>query len=123
MSDAPGIPSPCTKVCTLDASGQVCIGCFRNVDEIAFWSEMSDAERAAVIERLVERRAQFDGTHGLAATWISCGRCGARFSCGAKDATRPCWCAGYPAVMPSGDNATSLCPACLAAAAATQGTP
>jgi predicted Fe-S protein YdhL (DUF1289 family) len=121
MSESPEIASPCIKVCTLDAGGQVCVGCFRNLDEIAFWSQMSNAERVEVLERIVERRAQFTATHSLTATWISCERCGARFACGASDSMRPCWCRGYPAVMPSGDNATCLCPACLAAAAATQG--
>lgn len=125
MKESPEVGSPCIKVCTLDASGQVCTGCFRNLDEIGFWSEMSDEERAEVLERLPARRAQFTATHGLTATWVSCERCGARFSCGANDASRPCWCAGYPAVTPSGENATCLCPACLAAAAATatQGAP
>lgn len=122
MKELPEVASPCIKVCTLDASGQVCVGCFRNLEEIAFWSEMSNAERAGVLARIVERRAQFTATDALTATWISCERCGARFSCGARDATRPCWCAGYPAVTPSGGNATCLCPACLAAAATTQGT-
>lgn len=117
------IESPCIKVCTLDASGQVCIGCLRNLDEIGFWGEMSNAERAEVLARIAERRAQFTATNGIAATWISCERCGARFSCGASDASHPCWCTRYPAVKPSGGNATCLCPACLAAAAATQGTP
>jgi len=123
MSESPEVESPCIKVCTLDASGQVCVGCLRNLDEIAFWSEMSDAERAGVLERIVERRAQLASTGGIAAAWISCERCGARFSCGASDASHPCWCTRYPAVTPSGENATCLCPACLAAAAATQGTP
>jgi uncharacterized protein len=113
----PDIESPCIKVCTLDESGRICLGCFRNLDEIGFWSEMSNAERAEVLDRIAGRRAQFTATNRLAATWISCERCGARFACGASDATRPCWCTGYPAVAPSRDGATCLCPACLAAAA------
>lgn len=123
MSESPEVESPCIKVCTLDASGQVCTGCFRNLDEIGFWGEMSNAERTEVLGRIAERRARFTATGGIEAAWISCERCGARFSCGAHDASRACWCAGYPAVMPSAENATCLCPACLAAAAATQGTP
>jgi predicted Fe-S protein YdhL (DUF1289 family) len=122
MSGSPEIESPCVKICALDASGRVCVGCFREVDEIACWGAMSSAERRAVLERIAARRARFAATGTLAATWIACQRCGMRFACGASDATRPCWCAGYPAVEPSGGNATCLCPACLAAAAATQGT-
>lgn len=122
MSESPEVESPCIKVCTLDASGQVCTGCFRNLDEIGFWSEMSNAERTEVLGRIAERRARFIATGGIEAAWISCERCGARFSCGARDASRACWCAGYPPIMPSAEKATCLCPACLAAAAATQGT-
>jgi uncharacterized protein len=121
MSATPEIESPCIKVCTLDATGQVCVGCFRDIDEIASWGRMSNAERAEVLERIPERRARFTVTDSLVAAWISCGRCGARFACGASDAIHPCWCAGYPAVTPGGGNVTCLCPACLAAAAATRG--
>jgi uncharacterized protein len=112
----PPVESPCIKVCALDAGGRVCLGCFRSVEEIGFWSEMSDPERLHVLARIPERRAQFEASRPPG-TLIACERCGALFACGANDAARPCWCAGYPAVTPSGDNATCLCPACLAAAA------
>ena len=48
--------SPCINVCTLDAEGRLCLGCFRNIDEIALWGTMSEAERAEVVARLPERR-------------------------------------------------------------------
>lgn len=46
------IDSPCTKVCTLDAAGAVCIGCLRTVAEIAGWGRMDAQSRAAVMARL-----------------------------------------------------------------------
>jgi predicted Fe-S protein YdhL (DUF1289 family) len=49
--------SPCIKVCVMDAERRYCAGCFRTLDEIASWGEMSEAERAAVVERLPGRRA------------------------------------------------------------------
>ncbi|MGH8704105.1 MAG: DUF1289 domain-containing protein [Burkholderiales bacterium] len=52
------IASPCNKVCVMDAQQRYCLGCGRTLDEIARWSEMSDAERAAVIAALAARRPE-----------------------------------------------------------------
>ena len=60
MSASPEIESPCTRVCTLDADGRLCLGCFRDIDEIGGWAGMSNAQRADVIARAARRRAQFD---------------------------------------------------------------
>lgn len=49
---APRVPSPCRKLCALDPATRICTGCGRTLDEIARWSSMSDAERAAVAARL-----------------------------------------------------------------------
>ena len=54
------VPSPCTQVCTLGASGSLCIGCFRTVDEIALWGGMTDDERREVLAALPERRRRHD---------------------------------------------------------------
>ena len=51
------IESPCVKLCTLDAQTGLCIGCGRSIDEIARWTLMSDAERAAVMAALPARLA------------------------------------------------------------------
>jgi hypothetical protein len=48
-------PSPCTKVCTLDAHGY-CAGCLRTGAEIGRWMAMSAAEQWALIADLQERR-------------------------------------------------------------------
>ncbi len=58
MSGEAKVPSPCTKICTLDEQGRYCIGCLRTLDEIARWSELDDAERRAVLARVAERRAR-----------------------------------------------------------------
>jgi predicted Fe-S protein YdhL (DUF1289 family) len=49
--------SPCNKVCVMDAQSGYCRGCGRTLDEIARWSEMSDAEREAVLAALPGRRS------------------------------------------------------------------
>ncbi len=40
----------------MDADDRYCLGCQRTLNEIARWSEMSDAERATVLAQLAERR-------------------------------------------------------------------
>jgi predicted Fe-S protein YdhL (DUF1289 family) len=55
------IASPCTKVCQIDAGSGLCRGCARSLDEIARWSQMSEAERAAVVAALPARLAPLRG--------------------------------------------------------------
>jgi predicted Fe-S protein YdhL (DUF1289 family) len=50
------IESPCIRVCTLDTSGRLCLGCLRTLDEIGNWAAYSDNERWNVLERLPARR-------------------------------------------------------------------
>jgi predicted Fe-S protein YdhL (DUF1289 family) len=57
--------TPCIKLCTLDPQSGLCLGCGRNVDEIATWSGLADRERARImgllparLSRLRETRAQ-----------------------------------------------------------------
>ena len=40
----------------MDAEQRYCAGCQRTLDEIARWSQMSDAERQAVMARLAARK-------------------------------------------------------------------
>jgi predicted Fe-S protein YdhL (DUF1289 family) len=49
--------SPCTKICTLDARRERCIGCGRTLDEIARWASMSDDERERIMAELPARLA------------------------------------------------------------------
>jgi predicted Fe-S protein YdhL (DUF1289 family) len=62
----PGVPSPCTSVCTIDVATGLCAGCARTLEEIASWSRYSDDEKRAVLADLPQRRAAlaigaFDG--------------------------------------------------------------
>jgi predicted Fe-S protein YdhL (DUF1289 family) len=113
MSISAKVVSPCTEVCTLDASGQVCIGCGRTTDEIAGWPRFTDAERARVIAEL-PGRPKGDGSPARSSRQ-ACPKCGAQFGCGAGDDTRNCWCTSYPPVKPVAGQ-SCLCPACLATA-------
>lgn len=51
------IASPCIKLCQMDARRGVCAGCYRTLDEIARWPEMSDPERARLLAELERRRS------------------------------------------------------------------
>jgi predicted Fe-S protein YdhL (DUF1289 family) len=112
------IESPCVKICTLDESGELCMGCFRTIEEIGLWSQLADAARMRVLELATERRRGLGDAVPLAlrGTASFCESCGAEFTCGASDPAKPCWCVSYPPVSPRGPQATCLCPACLAAA-------
>jgi len=118
------IDSPCVGICRVDADTQICMGCFRTLDEIAVWSQCSHKQKIAVLALLPARdlahRKRFAGV--LAAEPVvpaaidECVRCGAEFHCGMQSDV-PCWCASFPPVSPcAGLPVGCLCPACLAAA-------
>lgn len=43
-------PSPCVRLCTLN-DDDVCVGCGRTLQDIIGWTKMSEAEKAACVER------------------------------------------------------------------------
>ena len=109
------VESPCIRVCTLDESGQTCLGCFRTLDEIGHWAQLTDHARRLVVDQAAFRKRAYDARSRAAAATF-CEACGEEFTCGAN-ASEACWCTAYPPVAPSGPGARCLCPPCLAAAA------
>ncbi len=51
------ILSPCTRACTLDQS-DICIGCYRSINEICGWQNMRDIQKQATLKRCQQRRLQ-----------------------------------------------------------------
>ncbi len=47
--------SPCIRQCALDEYGY-CVGCYRTMDEIVRWSDMSPDEQWAVLRRVAGGR-------------------------------------------------------------------
>ncbi len=47
--------NPCTKICLYDPARQLCSGCGRTLDEIAQWTALSEAQRAAIMAELPAR--------------------------------------------------------------------
>ena len=56
-ANAPEIESPCIGNCCLDLN-DVCMGCFRTVDEIKGWANSDDARRLDVLDKTEQRRIQ-----------------------------------------------------------------
>ena len=54
------MPSPCTKVCAIDAATGWCAGCLRTIDEIAAWGSLDAGAQRAVWQRLAARRAELE---------------------------------------------------------------
>jgi predicted Fe-S protein YdhL (DUF1289 family) len=51
-----GVKSPCVRNCCLD-DGDICMGCFRSLDEIKVWGQATDEERTAILILSKQRRA------------------------------------------------------------------
>jgi uncharacterized protein len=54
------IESPCTKICTVDPSSRLCLGCGRSLAEIERWLFFTAAERAKIMTELPERLAALE---------------------------------------------------------------
>lgn len=52
------LPSPCINLCRMDEASDLCLGCFRNLAEIAAWAAADDAARALVLAAVARRRAR-----------------------------------------------------------------
>jgi uncharacterized protein len=53
------IVSPCIRMCCLDDQ-EVCLGCFRSLDEIRNWQASDNAIRAQVLQHCELRRKAHD---------------------------------------------------------------
>lgn len=49
------VASPCVRKCTLDRD-DVCVGCFRSIDEICAWGGADDERRRAILRNAAARR-------------------------------------------------------------------
>lgn len=50
------IETPCIKVCSIDRTTNLCVGCGRTLAEIADWSDLSPEERRRIVAELPGRR-------------------------------------------------------------------
>jgi predicted Fe-S protein YdhL (DUF1289 family) len=55
------IDSPCVGVCSMDETTGFCLGCYRTLEEIQGWWDLSNAEKKTVIEATAKReQSAFD---------------------------------------------------------------
>ena len=52
------VDSPCVKICIIHPQAKICTGCFRSIDEISSWSNMSESERKGILKELPNRSSK-----------------------------------------------------------------
>ena len=52
------LDSPCVNICIVHPQANICTGCFRSIDEISSWSNMSESERKRIIKELPNRSSK-----------------------------------------------------------------
>ena len=55
--DSP-VESPCNHDCVLNADN-LCLGCFRTINEITDWAQKPQSEQLEILERCRQRVAQY----------------------------------------------------------------
>ncbi|NQZ87164.1 MAG: DUF1289 domain-containing protein [Colwellia sp.] len=50
------VPSPCVRNCCLNTE-DICLGCFRHINEILAWQSYKTAEKKIVVTTCIQRRA------------------------------------------------------------------
>jgi len=48
-----GVKSPCIKICKLH--NDICVGCFRTIDEIKNWRNMTQNEKQKILDNIKQR--------------------------------------------------------------------
>jgi uncharacterized protein len=51
------VQSPCVRNCCLD-DRDICLGCFRSLDEIISWSEADDWKKRIILQNASQRKRQ-----------------------------------------------------------------
>jgi len=49
------IESPCIRQCCLDDK-DICVGCFRHIDEICGWASFNESDKQAVLDLCEQRK-------------------------------------------------------------------
>jgi len=52
------VASPCINVCQMNETTQQCLGCYRTVEEITKWWDMSADEQRALLLLLEQRQVE-----------------------------------------------------------------
>ena len=55
LKETPQIESPCKLICQLELTSGLCLGCGRSREEIARWTQYTDAQRTEIMRQLDAR--------------------------------------------------------------------
>ena len=58
------VDSPCVNICIVHPQANIGTGCFRTIDEISSWSNMSETERKGIIKELPNRSSKLKVRRG-----------------------------------------------------------
>lgn len=56
--------SPCIRKCCLDKK-DICVGCFRSLDEILNWTKVDDATRQQFLKNAQQRKLHYQQEQGV----------------------------------------------------------
>jgi len=65
------IQSPCIKICVIHPTERLCTGCFRSLEEIGQWSQLTDQDRNRIMDELPSRSARLKQRRGGRAARVS----------------------------------------------------
>lgn len=65
------IQSPCIKICVIHPTERLCTGCFRSLEEIGQWSQLTDQDRNRIMDELPSRCARLKQRRGGRAARVS----------------------------------------------------
>jgi hypothetical protein len=54
--------SPCVKICTIDPSSALCLGCYRTLPEIAQWGSLGDAAHQKILAKIPGRKKSLNAS-------------------------------------------------------------
>ena len=57
QGEAHPVPSPCISVCRMDPGSGLCLGCWRDIDEIIAWGRMGEDTKREVWRSISMRMA------------------------------------------------------------------
>lgn len=52
------VTTPCVKVCIVDGTSGLCLGCFRTLSEIGGWSRLEEVARTEIMAELPSRKSK-----------------------------------------------------------------
>ena len=58
------IDSPCIKLCSIHPGERICIGCYRSIEEIGIWSQLSPEQRRKIMADLLDRAPRVQKRRG-----------------------------------------------------------